>query len=163
MGDWQNIASAPKDGSDIEILTSGGFEMLARYEHLGFEDEDGKSVGAWVASFEDDHPAGRTELAGNRMRTKSNRTRRSCGAPPRRTKAMAELTKAQMEALAELASYEARGRTYWWREASMRVLIEHGLAEQYALPPLADRPRMKRRPYRITPAGRAALEPRDER
>lgn len=56
MGDWQNIASAPKDGSDIEILTAGGFEMQARFEQLGFENEDGKSVGAWVALVEDHHP-----------------------------------------------------------------------------------------------------------
>jgi hypothetical protein len=56
MGDWQKIASAPKDGSDIEILTAGGFEMLARFELLGFEDEDGKSVGSWVASVEGRHP-----------------------------------------------------------------------------------------------------------
>lgn len=60
-------------------------------------------------------------------------------------------------ALAELAAYEGRNRLYWWREASMRVLIEHGFAEQYCPPSVAERPRMKRRPYRTTEAGRAAL------
>lgn len=54
--DWQPIKSAPKDGRDIEIRTFDGFEMPARWERHGFEDEDGKSVGAWVATEEEKHP-----------------------------------------------------------------------------------------------------------
>ncbi len=72
---------------------------------------------------------------------------------------MAEkMTKVTWDALAELASYEGRNRTYWWREASMLILIENGFAEQYTPPSVAERPRMKKRPYRITPAGRRALD-----
>lgn len=54
--EWQPIKSAPKDGSDIDILTAKGFEMKARWERHGFENAEGKSVGAWVASEEEKHP-----------------------------------------------------------------------------------------------------------
>ena len=77
---------------------------------------------------------------------------------------MAKLTKAQRETLKEMDRYEHRGWVYWFREASCRALAELGLAEQYLPPSVAQRPRMKARPYRITPAGRAALsQPGDGR
>ncbi|CAM5194471.1 hypothetical protein BTHI11S_00354 [Bosea thiooxidans] len=56
MSDWAQIRSAPKDGRDIEVLTSGGFEMKARWESRGFINEAGEDCGAWVASEEGKHP-----------------------------------------------------------------------------------------------------------
>lgn len=55
-GEWRPIESAPRDGRDIEIRTFDGFEMKARWERGGFENAEGKSVGSWVASDEDEHP-----------------------------------------------------------------------------------------------------------
>lgn len=64
------------------------------------------------------------------------------------------MTKAQLDALREVA--RCRG-PYWWRLASMRVLEAAGLVETYTPPSVAERPRLKARPYRITDEGRAAL------
>jgi hypothetical protein len=36
MSDWTSVKSAPRDGSDIDIRTAGGFEMRARWEGHGF-------------------------------------------------------------------------------------------------------------------------------
>lgn len=73
-----------------------------------------------------------------------------------------ELTKAQRDTLRELARIDGRGLCYWARPASCARLAERGLAEQYAPPSVVDRKRMKARPYRITPAGRAALSDGDQ-
>ncbi|EXL10274.1 hypothetical protein BG36_07600 [Aquamicrobium defluvii] len=75
---------------------------------------------------------------------------------------MAKLTPRLKDALAELQRYtEDRNVIYWWRRASMAKLAEIGLAETYR-PASVSRTR-KMLPYRITPAGRAALtEGKDE-
>lgn len=69
----------------------------------------------------------------------------------------AKLTKAQTDTLRELRTLDGKGICYWAREASCKRLAELGLAEQYTPPSVAERKRMKARPYRITPAGRQAL------
>jgi hypothetical protein len=56
LEDWQDMKTAPMDGSDIQIRTFDGFEMLARFEPQGFMTEDGKDCGGWVASVEGEHP-----------------------------------------------------------------------------------------------------------
>lgn len=68
------------------------------------------------------------------------------------------LTKAQLDTLRELSRIDGKGICYWARAASCARLAKAGLAEQYTPPSVAERKRMKARPYRITPAGRAALE-----
>lgn len=75
---------------------------------------------------------------------------------------MAKLTPQLRNALAELDRYCQRENViYWWRRASMAKLAEIGLAETYR-PASVSRTR-KMLPYRITPAGRAALtEGKDE-
>lgn len=67
------------------------------------------------------------------------------------------LTKGQRDTLRELAGFDGQNRCYWWRQASCARLAELGLAEQYTPPSVAERPRLKARPYRITASGRAAL------
>ncbi|MGR9413115.1 hypothetical protein [Rhizobium leguminosarum] len=68
-----------------------------------------------------------------------------------------------MAALKELSTYSDRtNRLYWFRQASMRELAVLGYAEQWLPPSVAERPRMKQRPWRITDAGRAALSPHQE-
>lgn len=68
-----------------------------------------------------------------------------------------KLTKAQTDTLRELAWFGDRQCCYWARAASCARLATLGLAEQYTPPSVAERPRITTRPYRITPAGRAAL------
>ena len=70
---------------------------------------------------------------------------------------MAKLTLRLRDALAELQRYtEDRNVIYWWRRASMAKLAEMGLVETYRPPSLpASR---KVLPYRITDAGRRALQ-----
>lgn len=68
-----------------------------------------------------------------------------------------KLTKAQRDTLRELAGYEGRNRCFWWRVASCKSLEALGLAETYTPPSVAERPRMKSRPYRLTEAARQAL------
>ena len=50
------------------------------------------------------------------------------------------------------------GSPYWWREASMKKLEAMGFVEKYCPPSVAERPRMKARPWRVTSAGLAAKE-----
>lgn len=70
---------------------------------------------------------------------------------------MVKLTPRLKDALEELHRYtENRNVIYWWRRASMAKLSELGLAEQYR-PPSVTASR-KDLPYRIMPAGRAALQ-----
>ena len=57
MSDWAEIRTAPRDGSDIEVMTAGGFEMRARWERQGLINEAGDDCGGWVASDEGLHPA----------------------------------------------------------------------------------------------------------
>lgn len=67
-----------------------------------------------------------------------------------------KLTNQLKDALAEIARYHGQNRIYWWRVASMAKLAALGYVETYTPPSLIGR-RMKARPYRITPAGIAAL------
>ncbi|RAK51619.1 helix-turn-helix domain-containing protein [Phenylobacterium soli] len=69
-----------------------------------------------------------------------------------------KLTRAMLGTLRELASFDGNNRCYWFRPVSCAQLAELGLAETYTPPSVAERPRMKKRPYRITAAGRAALK-----
>lgn len=70
------------------------------------------------------------------------------------------LTKAQTDTLRELSRNDGRGLCFWARPASCAALAKLGLAETYTPPSVVERPRMKARPYRITDAGRAALQGR---
>ncbi|KAA0684579.1 hypothetical protein DTW90_36175 [Neorhizobium sp. P12A] len=68
------------------------------------------------------------------------------------------MNKRLLTALREIASYSGRiGRLYWFRQALMRELAVMGYVEQWLPPSVAERPRMKQRPWRITDAGRVAL------
>lgn len=69
-----------------------------------------------------------------------------------------KLTKAQLDTLRELSKLDGKNRCYWWRVSSCLRLAALGLAEQYEPPSVTERPRMKARPFRITPAGRSALQ-----
>ncbi len=75
---------------------------------------------------------------------------------------MAKLTPLLKDALAELQRYtEDRNAIYWWRRASMAKLAEMGLVETHRPPSVPESRKVL--PYRITPAGRAALtEGKDE-
>lgn len=68
-----------------------------------------------------------------------------------------KLTPQLLFALSECESYSKRS-LYWFREASMRKLEAMGMVEQFTPPSVAERPRMKRRPWRIIDAGRQALK-----
>jgi len=71
-----------------------------------------------------------------------------------------KLTNAQRDTLRELSRIYGRGICFWARPASCAALAKLGLAETYAPPSVIERRRMKARPYRITEAGRAALQGR---
>lgn len=68
------------------------------------------------------------------------------------------LTLGQRDTLRELLMFDGKNRCYWARQASCARLAALGLAEQYAPPSVLERSRLRARPYRITPAGRAALQ-----
>lgn len=61
------------------------------------------------------------------------------------------------EALTYCARQNRRGLLVWGAPKSMAALAEMGLVEQWTPPSVAERPRMKARPWRITEAGKAAL------
>jgi DNA-binding PadR family transcriptional regulator len=70
------------------------------------------------------------------------------------------LTKTQIDALAELGRFEQRSNNnpFWWRKASMAVLAQHGYVVAWS-------PYGKARKimaYRLNDAGRAALAERRE-
>ncbi|MBX5089396.1 hypothetical protein [Rhizobium lentis] len=68
------------------------------------------------------------------------------------------MNKRLLSALKEISAYSSKtGRLYWFRQSSMRELEALGYVEQWLPPSVAERPRMKQRPWRITEAGRAAL------
>jgi hypothetical protein len=69
-----------------------------------------------------------------------------------------KLTPQLRAALAECAAHNRRDNLYWWRRTSMAKLEAMGLVEVYTPPSVAERPKLKLRPYRITPAGRLALQ-----
>lgn len=71
---------------------------------------------------------------------------------------MTALTVRQLEALHEVDEHQAKGLLYWIRPATMRQLADLGLVETWRPPSVAERPRMRARPYRLTTAGRARLE-----
>lgn len=73
-----------------------------------------------------------------------------------------KLTAHQSRVLGEVRRATDDRRCYWWRPKTMAVLQELGLVESYTPPSVAERPRMKARPWRITPAGRAALQAHGE-
>jgi hypothetical protein len=62
-----------------------------------------------------------------------------------------------LDALHEVSRYSGTNRLFWWREASMRKLQGLGFVEQWLPPSVAERKRMKARPWRITEAGRLVL------
>lgn len=70
---------------------------------------------------------------------------------------MTKLTERERAALSECAHYHGRGICYWWRRKSMADLAARGLVEPFCPPSVAERPRMKSRPFRPTEAGRLAL------
>lgn len=70
----------------------------------------------------------------------------------------ARLTKAQRAALAECAKSNHARILYWWRPRTMESLRALGLVDTWTPPSVAERPRLKRRPWIITPAGREALK-----
>ncbi len=67
------------------------------------------------------------------------------------------LTKAQLEALLEISKYPP-DHLYWWRPKAMEALAKLGFVETWLPPSVLERPRMKRRPWRITDLGRTALD-----
>lgn len=70
----------------------------------------------------------------------------------------AGLTKALTDTLRELVWFTDHGCCFWARPTSCARLAELGFAEQYTPPSVAERPRITTRPYRITEAGRQALQ-----
>lgn len=62
------------------------------------------------------------------------------------------LDKNMKETLRELGHRDRSGALYWWRQASCKKLSAIGLAE-----PIMSRGSEKRRPYRLTDAGREML------
>lgn len=74
-----------------------------------------------------------------------------------------KLTKAMLDTLRELKSFDGKNRCYWWRQASCARLAALGFAEQYAPPSVLERSRLRARPYRITEAGRTALANKEDR
>lgn len=68
------------------------------------------------------------------------------------------LTRAQREALSAYAHAADHACIYWGSPKTSATLSALGLVEKYLPPSVAQRPRMKARPYRITPAGRSALQ-----
>lgn len=68
-----------------------------------------------------------------------------------------KLTKRLQDALRQVGSCDGKNVCFWWLRASMSKLEALGLTEQYMPPSVAERPRLKLRPYRITPAGLALL------
>lgn len=71
--------------------------------------------------------------------------------------ALEKLAAHHVAALRELERYNAKGVCYWFRPKAMERLRSHGFAEQWTPPSVAERPRIKRRPWRITHAGEAFL------
>lgn len=87
----------------------------------------------------------------------------SGGAPSELRKGEAEpsasLTPRLFDALLEVGRYDGTGRLYWWRRTSMQQLEALGYVEQWLPNSVAQSPRMKARPYRLSATGRAALQP----
>jgi len=71
--------------------------------------------------------------------------------------ALEKLAAHHVAALRELERHNAKGVCYWFRPKAMERLHSHGLAEQWTPPSVAERPRIKKRPWRITDAGRVFL------
>jgi hypothetical protein len=67
------------------------------------------------------------------------------------------LKERHLKALEECARHNDRGTCYWFREKSMQGLAVLGLAERWTPPSVAERPRMMRRPWLVTRAGRELL------
>ncbi len=55
MDEWQPILMAPRDGTEITVLTVGGYELLAFWGG-GLVDEEEKECGGWHAPLDGDHP-----------------------------------------------------------------------------------------------------------
>lgn len=75
LKDWEDMKTAPRDRSEVDILTGDGFELLARFEPHGFMDMDGNDVGGWVAVVDGEHPECWTDgvcWASNEMEVESD-------------------------------------------------------------------------------------------
>ena len=56
MSDWQDIATAPKDGTHVVIETATGKVFKAFYYLAGAIDDDGNVCDVWAASSDDCYP-----------------------------------------------------------------------------------------------------------
>lgn len=65
------------------------------------------------------------------------------------------MTKAEVLALNECARANAIGVCYWHRPRTMERLHLRGLVEKWAPPSVAERPRLRAMPWRLTDEGRA--------
>lgn len=65
------------------------------------------------------------------------------------------MSKAEVDALNEVARHNERGVCYWFRAKTMERLQARGLVETWTPPSVAERPRLKQRPWRLTDEGRA--------
>jgi hypothetical protein len=65
------------------------------------------------------------------------------------------MKRSDIEALHEVARHNFKGVLYWFRPRTMERLQRLGLVEQWTPPSVAERPRLKARPWRLTDAGRA--------
>jgi len=68
-----------------------------------------------------------------------------------------DLTLVERLALNECAQTNRNRCLYWWRPKTMARLNAKGLVEAWLPQSVAERPRMKRRPWRLTDAGRQYL------
>lgn len=71
--------------------------------------------------------------------------------------ALEKLAANHVAALRELERHNDKGICYWFRPKAMERLRLCGFAEQWTPRSVEERPRMKKRPWRITDAGRAFL------
>lgn len=65
------------------------------------------------------------------------------------------MTKAEITALDECARANAKGILYWFRPRTMARLQRCGFVEKWSPPSVAERPRLKARPWRLTDEGKA--------
>ena len=65
------------------------------------------------------------------------------------------MSKAEIDALKAVARHNEQGVLYWFRPRTMQRLCERGLVETWTPKSVAERPRLKQRPWRLTDEGRA--------
>lgn len=71
---------------------------------------------------------------------------------------IAKLSPRLLDALSECQRHNDSGLCYWWRTSSMRLLEERCLVAKWTPNSVAQRPRMKARPWKVTDLGRAVLK-----